>query len=537
VHFPVMRTVVTRMGRIPGVWPAGTSRDLPTAVPALPSRRGGSRTGGTPSLDRGQRTVFAVVGVATLVALAAPYPLTKVIVGTALAVYWAHLLLAFDERFVGMYVLLLPTLQLAPLERLGVPALNWQTAFLGVFLVAIVHARPPVEQGAIPRWLAYFTLVLVASAGYSALALGEAPWPLVAHVKNWIFPFALFFLGRRCTSERGQVWFLIACVSVVSLALALHGLRDALTTNNLLGNRPGGLLMNQPNLFGGYLAMYAFVLLFVARTRELSRLASLFLTTVGLLMVVTLVFTLSRGAWLAFAATTIVVGLVASRGVVLLLALALFFGYQWAPEEATERTEMTVQAVGASSDVGLTESLDGSAAVRVVQWQTFPKLFAANPIFGTGLHTYERQLFQLTGIRLAAHATPIQVGVEMGAVGIVGYLGLLGAIALTCLKRARASGVGSLQRSLGLGLLAATICLALLDLSGARFQEHTVTTFYFLLLGAFVGNTDRPRGDERPPAKKWPALRPSGRNGRSRGPSVSDPLPRRRNGQRLQNPA
>jgi O-antigen ligase len=484
---------------------------MPTPAAAMASRHVGSRTAGTLGLDPSQRTVFVVVAVATVVALSAPYPLTKYLVGFALAVYWARLLLAFDDRFVGMYVLLLPTLQLAPLERLGVPALNWQTAFLGVFLVAIAQARPPTEQGAIPRWLAYFAFVLVASAVYSAVVLGLEPWPLVAHVKNWIFPFSLFFLGRRCTSERRQVWFLILCVSVVSLALSLHGLRDALTTSNLMSNRPGGLLMNQPNLFGGYLAMYAFVLLFVARTRAVSRVASLFLTTVGLLMVVTLVFTLSRGAWLAFAATTVVVGvvgLVASRGVVLLLALAIFAGYQWAPEEATERTEMTVQ--GGGGGAGLVESLDDSTALRVMQWRTFPQIFATSPIFGTGLHTYENELQKVTGIHFAAHATPIQVGVETGAVGLVGYLGLLGAIALTCFKRARASGTGSLQRSLGLGLLAATICLALLDLSGARFQEHTVTTFYFLLLGAFVGNTDGLRGGKLPPSSlRRPLRRPS----------------------------
>jgi O-antigen ligase len=527
-----VRNVATRTVRAPWTWAhAGTSRRPPTAAAAHPSRTI-SRTGGTLGLDPSQRTVFVVVAVATVIALAAPYPPTKYLVGTALAAYWARLLLAFDERFVGMYVLLLPTLQLAPLERLGIPALNWQTAFLAVFLVAIAQARPPTEQGAIPRWLAYFACVLVASAAYSAVALGEAPWSLVAHVKNWIFPFSLFFLGRRCTPERRQVWFLILCVAVVSLALSLHGLRDALTTNNLIGNRPGGLLMNQPNLFGGYLAMYAFVLLFVARTRALPRVASLFLTTVGLLMVVTLGFTLSRGAWLAFAATTLVVGLLASRGVVLLLALAIFAGYQWAPEEAAERTEMTVQGAG---DAGLVESLDDSTALRVMQWQTFPQIFATSPIFGTGLHSYENELQKVTGIHFAAHATPIQVGVETGAVGLVGYLGLLGAIALTCFKRARAWGVGSLQRSLGLGLLAATICLGLLDLSGARFQEHTVTTFYFLLLGAFVGNTDTPRGGKRTPASpRGPLRNPSGRNNPSRGPAVSGSFPPRQGHEPLQ---
>ena len=56
-----------------------------------------------------------------MTAVAAPYPLTKIILGGTLALYWATLLFNFDERFVGLFVLLLPTFVLAPLETLGMP--------------------------------------------------------------------------------------------------------------------------------------------------------------------------------------------------------------------------------------------------------------------------------------------------------------------------------------------------------------------------------------------------------------------------------
>ena len=97
-------------------------------------------------------------------------------------------------------------------------------------------------------------------------------------VKNWLFPFSLFVLGRRLVRNRQQLWFLILCVAVVSCALALHGLRDGLTTGNLLTNRPMGLLTGQANLFAGFLAMHALLLLFVSRTAELGRAERLFLT-------------------------------------------------------------------------------------------------------------------------------------------------------------------------------------------------------------------------------------------------------------------
>ena len=51
-------------------------------------------------------------------------------------------------------------------------------------------------------------------------------------------------------------------------------------------------------------------------------------------MMATLLFTLSRGAWLAFVLAAALVGLATNRGLVVLLILALLVGYRWAPEEA-----------------------------------------------------------------------------------------------------------------------------------------------------------------------------------------------------------
>ena len=147
-------------------------------------------------------------------------------------------------------------------------------------------------------------------------------------VKNWLFPFSLFFLGRRCFRNDQQLWFLVLSVAVVSFALALHGLRDGVTTGNLLTNRPLGLLTGQANLFAGFLAMHALLFLFVSRTLELRRAERLFLIATAFVMIATLVFTLSRGAWMAFALTAALVGFASNRGLVILLILAFLIGYR-----------------------------------------------------------------------------------------------------------------------------------------------------------------------------------------------------------------
>jgi O-antigen ligase len=134
--------------------------------------------------------------------------------------------------------------------------------------------------------------------------------------------------------------------------------------------------------------------------------------------------------------------------------------------------------------------------LRVIQWKTFPDMLFESPLWGSGIATYADRLGEHIGIFRPAHTTMVQIGTEMGVPGLVGYLGLFASVAMTCLLRARRAGSGSFRHATGLGLLAATVCLFIADFSGTRFPTHTVTTYYWLLIGAFIGATD----DVREPA-------------------------------------
>ena len=449
------------------------------------------------ALEPAQRAVLVVTVAAAVIAVAVPYPVTKFVLGFTLALFWAKLLFDLDERFVGMFVLLLPTLQLAPLEALGIPGLNWQTIFLIIFVAATVSADAPTGRSAVPGWITFFSILVVLATLYAWLTVQPPLWPLLVVAKNWLFPFSLFFLGRRLVRQPSQLWFLLLCVAVVSLALALHGLRDGVTTGNLLTNRPAGLLTGQANLFAGFLGMHALLFLFLSRTSELARVERWFLVGTAFLMVITLVFTLSRGAWLAFGLAGLIVGFVTNRTAVVLLLVAVVVGSRWAPEEAATRADLTLTAVGQSGDSSLEEALDDSAALRVIQWKALPDLLMDSPLWGTGLGTFARRLEQHTGIYRSAHATMVQIGTEMGLLGLLGYVGLFASVVFTCASRARRAPPGTLLRATGLGLLAATVCLFLLDFSGTRFPAHTVTTYFWVLVGAYLGSTD---GAAAPPA-------------------------------------
>ena len=446
--------------------------------------------------------LLIIVGAATLAAVAAPFPITKLLLGAALAPTGVVLLLKFDERFVGLYVLMLPTLQLVPIEALGVTAFNWQTLFLLVFGAAAALAPSLPPRVAATTWIGTFSVLLVASAFYAWLVQGLPFSPVFQLVKNWLFPFMLFVVGRRYVRDRQALWFLVVCVALVSVAQSLHALRGAVSSSNLVSDRPGGMLTGQPNLFAGYLAIYGLVCLFAARAAQIRRPARLMLSSAGLVLIVTLIFTLSRGAWMAFIVTTIIFGAATNRRLVLLLVVALALGYRWIPEAAVSRTETTLDSLELSGDSSLEDSMDASAALRIIQWKSFPEMFVAHPIWGTGLNTYASQLGQINGIFRSPHSTIIEIGTEMGALGLMAYLGLLISTAYICIRRAYSAPPRSLERYVGLGVASATVCLFLLDFTGTRSRAHTVTTYFWLLVGAFLGATDdqRPAADDRPPS-------------------------------------
>ena len=148
---------------------------------------------------------------------------------------------------------------------------------------------------------------------------------------------------------------------------------------------------------------------------------------------------------------------------------------RWAPEEAVTRADLTVTAVEQSATAhwkrpSTIQQRCGSSSGNRFQrssWRVRSGEWGWGHIRMTAAGDRHAQI---------SAATMVQIGTEMGALGLLGYVGLLGATAGVCARRARGAQPGTFQRSVGLGLLAATVCLFLLDFSGTRFRAHTVTS-------------------------------------------------------------
>jgi O-antigen ligase len=111
-------------------------------------------------------------------------------------------------------------------------------------------------------------------------------------------------------------------------------------------------------------------------------------------------------------------------------------------------------------------------------------MFAEAPILGHGFRSFP-QLWARCGpthLPKAAHSTHVEIACEAGLLGIVGYLACVGALGLGGWRLTRRRD-DPFFSDLGVGFVAAVLCLLILDISGTRFREGEVMAFMWVIGG------------------------------------------------------
>lgn len=234
-------------------------------------------------------------------------------------------------------------------------------------------------------------------------------------------------------------------------------------------------------------AQYAWfmVALAGAQNRRLLKLACLGL---ALFAVNCVMYSFSRGGYVAFLAGWVFVGAVKYRKLLVILVL---FGISWAslvPNAVRERVLMTYDPNE--------RTLDNAAALRVELWDDALDLFQVNPIFGAGYHTYAymNRLYNYAD----THNIYLKTLVETGLVGLGFLLWLL-------VKTFRIGGRlfryahDPFFSALGLGLAAWVVCAAVANLFGDRWTYFQISGYLWVLAGlvarAIVVESDRNIGE------------------------------------------
>lgn len=290
-----------------------------------------------------------------------------------------------------------------------------------------------------------------------------------------------FFVVADSLNNSRRIRNFLYIIFFSSLILGIDGIYQYFTHNEFIRHRPYNWLPRiyatfpTSNDFGCYLyTVISFVLvLFFAKFRL--KLSKLLFASLFMLLFTCLMLTVSRGAWLAFIALVLFIGIwIYQVGVFfLLLSLFIIITQPFYPILIKER----LNNFFLSFDV--TTLNDGGSIERKIFWQAGWKMFKSKPWIGLGLGTFmfNFQKFISETYQYGpayAHNCYLQMAAEIGIIGLISFLAILLLFFYNGIKI-----INTRQRTFSWYVLLASLAAVL----GYSVQMAVDTLFYSLDLG------------------------------------------------------
>jgi len=447
-------------------------------------------------------TLILCVGVA----VAIPFAPVKYALAAVLGLVYLRQLNARPDLALALYVLALPVIDLLPPNIIPVKGLNPQTVL--VFSLLIRMFREPDRRKGVNPFTPGLVIFIIALAVGTLTSVVEYHYPaseLLTTAKNHIIVIPmLYFTERIIVSDKQKKIVLLAMLVLLFLVSAqtIWTTRDQIAAGLLLErHRAVGLVASQANLYGGWLAMMLLATICFFFSPLLNRKTRIFLAGAALMGAIALVYTLSRGAWVALAVSVALVAIFRNRRILLLGTVVVVFLPLLVSPTVRDRAASIMSVFDSLEMDPGTETADESAMVRVEQWRAMGGLMAEAPIFGHG-YGYFPELWYYTGHEMkAAHSSYIEIGTELGAFGLLGYLSLVLPMVFLGWSTSRRNAP-PLQRTIGTAAWGMALCLMILDTSGTRFRNSEVMANFWifggLVSGATLGKTQDHAGPRRP---------------------------------------
>jgi len=421
-----------------------------------------------------------------------PYPATKIFLGFTLGLFFAYLSFARIDLALCFFIFFMPVLDLFPATFLGIKGMNAQTLIIALLLIgSFSQANKSIIRDSttdpLKLPIIFFISVVLISIINSSVFGRHSFLRLLTIAKQWLVYITLYFIVLKKCDRKFHKKLLFSILIIITIAVTFS-MKTFISGGLVLseGHRNTGVVIgNQPNLFGGFLAMYTPFFVSILYTKVKWR---LFWGAGLIICLAALITTLSRGSWLAFFASMVFLGIIKDRRIFIIIALVLISSPLWMPSAAVDRYEQTFIAEGSEGRLGgYGQSYDTSTEVRMRQWKGLFKMMAPNPILGTGFETFPDVVFKsgVLPFRIAAHSTLKRMAVEEGILGIIAYLGLLIAVFNNSWYVFRKSK-DPFEQALAVGLLGCIISLFIADLSGSRFYNSELTAYFWIITAMVV---------------------------------------------------
>jgi O-antigen ligase len=400
--------------------------------------------------------------------------------------FWAVVLLSiFKYPIAGLYYLvpLIPAQSFRDLLN-GFPLGQNMVSivFLAVLIGLIRQGEPIFPQS---RWKAPVLTYVIFT--FVSLCLGSfylgSSWPIsltdprVGNWRNYVTMLLLLFLVAAAvkTQKEMKILILLICLSVFlfdkSFWNTVSG-RDFSSYSNDLRSDAGAVGYAGLNGLAAFEAQISIALLALAAF-ERNFWRKMGYAGLAFFSAICLMYSLSRGGYIALLGGWLFLGLVKDRK---LLVLLVVFGATWTalvPKAVSERVTMT-------TDPGTGEELDHSSETRVLLWEDALEIFHTNPVTGKGFDTYA-YTEHMNNYR-DTHNIYLKVLVETGVVGLILFLWLI----------VRAFGAGynlfrtakdPFRASLGLALACWVVCSVVGNFFGDRWTFLQVNGYLWVLGG------------------------------------------------------
>lgn len=366
----------------------------------------------------------------------------------------AFLLCAAINPLAAVAILLI----LAPMRTLIATEANFQLpldigqiALLVVIAFWFIHRI--VNQQALPRlvWTPIYTpllvfIVITGLTGFNALSMGA--W--ASEWLKWVQMLIIAVIALSLAGDNRWKWLLFMLI-LSGFANALIGLYEFLGGSGalhlLINNRFFRAFgtFGQPNPFGGFMGLLAPIALMAVVAYAIrwwheqswqTVAAVLFYIVATAFIILGIGISWSRGAWLGFAASMIVITLALPRkfwhGLALMACLGGIISSLWIagllPASVIARISSSTEEFFTFDDVrGVDISPENYAVVeRLSHWQAALNMARANPWLGVGFGNYEaayavHRLINWHEPLGHAHNYYLNILAETGIIGLLGY--------------------------------------------------------------------------------------------------------------------
>jgi len=396
--------------------------------------------------------------------------------------------LSFSRPQLGIYYLVL----VLPLQTMRYEIQSYplggsiiDIVLLGVLVGALLHRDEALFSELPVKWVLLVSFIYwYASLWHGSYSL-SLPWPTSIDDVRFTYWKSYVEMGLLCfitfavikTEEQIRNVVLIMCASALVISVDFFQTVNGLDFSHFSpAIRYAGFIgYAGVNGLAAFDAILVLFLLGMLGSRVWQSWQRGLIVLAFLASMYALVFALSRGAYLAFAAGVLVMALLKKR-VILVLALAgLIAGALMVPSAVSDRISGTYVESG-DSEQG---TLDNSSESRVLIWQDALEIFQMFPITGTGFQTYAF-MHRTPGLS-DTHNYYLKVLLEEGLLGFAIFLAVLAKMFAQGYRLFRSTDDDFLS-SLGVAFVACITGAAVVNVFGDRWTYLQVDSYLWILL-------------------------------------------------------